>query len=421
VSILLVGLNHRTAPVELREQVYFDENCIYPTLNALLEQVTTATEMVVVSTCNRVEVYAVVQDVLRAEHDIMTYLSSHAQADDLRTHLYTKQDRHAVTHLLRVACGLDSMILGEAQILGQVGTALQTARQARTCGSTLDRLFTSALHTGKRARTETTIDQRSISVSHAAAQCVGANQDVLLIGAGEMAVLAAHALDDSGVADFRIVNRTTKHAEKLATQVNARAYGWSELWSLLATVDVAITATGAPHTILQTSDLANVMRVREGRPLTLIDVAVPRDIEHTANEIAGVLCYDIDDLKQVVDENLSSRQACIPQVEAIICAEEQKYHQWLKSRAITPLIIDLRRKVRDVAQLETQLALNRLSHLDKDDQAIINQMVHRIVNKVLHPPTANLRQRAATEELDGYARIVRELFDLEQKEDITHV
>lgn len=428
MALLLIGLNHRTTPVELRETLHLSRKDIFPVMGEMKQRLPSVQEVVILSTCNRLEVYAAVSDAAQAEAEIVGYLCAlyNIQRRDLTPHLYVRKEHMAIKHLMRVASGLDSMILGEAQILGQVSDALDCASSVQASGTFLHRLFESALHTGKRARTETAISQNTTSVSHAAALLVRNRVEtpaprVVIIGAGEMAELAACAARDHGMTDLHIINRTYDRAQALAEsfaeEVNAQAHPWAQLWNQLAIADVVISATGAPHMVLYKSDMAQVIDERDGEPLIMVDVALPRDIEPAVADYEGIICYDIDDLQQVVDESLAQRKACVPQVERIIHEEEASYWQWLSERQVVPVIKDLRREVQNVVSNELEDALNKLCHLDEHDQEVVKRMAHRIMNKVLHSPTVSLRQHAADGDGQNFARVVCDLFALAQPDD----
>lgn len=422
MALLLIGLNHKTTPIELRERLYLDAERLYPVLTRLNNRSALIQETAILSTCNRFEIYAVVRDARQAEQDIIQYMCNHYGIEDdaLRPYLYIREGRGVVHHLLRVASGLDSMILGETQILGQVGTAIECATTVNTCGTLLHRLFEHSQHTGKRARTETMVSQNTTSVSHAAALLVKnrVQKDdpyILVIGAGEMAELAAQAAVDHDLTNIAIINRTLSHGEELAAKLGTRVYDWSELWGQMALADVVISATGAPHTIFFANDMENVLDNRTlVDELVMVDVAVPRDICSDVDELDTIAVYDIDDLQQVVDESLAARQAEVPKVLAIIAEEEERYWHWLNERNVVPVIKDLRQTVQQVVQSELTDAMNKLDHLSDDDRAVVQRLAHRIMNKVLHSPTINLRQQAANGDSEDYANIVRDLFNLSE-------
>lgn len=419
MTLLVIGLNHRTTPVELREKLYLRADKLYSVLKDLHHHSDVIEETAILSTCNRLEVYVATHTIVEAEHTILSFMSQYYEIskDELRPFLYVHQGKAAIRHLMRVASGLDSMVLGEAQILGQVGDALECAATVSTSGTLLHRLFEASMHTGKRARTETAISQHTTSISHAAALLVRnrlevENPYILVIGAGEMAELAVQAVHDFKLTNIGIVNRTFAHAKGLAGQCNAQAYEWSRLWEQLGIADVVITATGAPHILLYEVDIQRVMMMRQNKPLMLVDIAVPRDIDAAVKDIEGVSLYDIDALQHIVDESLTAREACVPQVEAIIEDEIERYWQWFNERNVVPLIQDLRREVSSVIEAELHEALNKLPELSEQEQEVVKRMAHRIMNKVLHTPTLSLREQASNGNGENFAVVVRELFAL---------
>jgi len=415
--LLLTGLNHHTTPIELREKCYIGAEQL-PNLLYHVKHLPNVEESVVISTCNRLEVYSVVRNAKAAE-PIMQAICDYYELnyDHIRPHLYVEADARAVNHLLRVASGLDSMVLGEAQILGQVKEALVGAAAANTAGTLLHRLFECAVHTGKRAHAETGIGEHTTSVSHAAARLVqdrtpADEANVLIVGVGEMAALAAQALVDRGYTGVHFINRTYANAVELSERIGGYAHEWSELWDRLAEADAVITATGAPHLILYANDMEHVVEKRNEKPFVLVDIAVPRDIDPSIDRLPGAQVYDIDDLQNVVDENVAQRRAAVPDVEAIVDEESTRYLSWLNERSITPVIRDLRREVQAVVQAELNDALNKLGDADDTQRQVVERMAHRIVNKVLHTPTVSLRSHAANGDAEAYAKIVRELFAL---------
>ncbi|MCZ7544195.1 MAG: glutamyl-tRNA reductase [Anaerolineae bacterium] len=440
MSIVLVGLNHHTAPVALREQLTLTGCALRMALEELhIENASEAgaqqarapgsppvlREGVILSTCNRLEVYAVTDDAAHGWAEIARFLSrlqgiSPAQ---LRLHLYRLADREAVTHLMRVAAGLDSMILGEPQILGQVGQAFHDAHAAGATGPILSHLFAEAVHAGKRARSETAISRHTTSVSHAAVLLAEAKLGdlsaarVVLVGSGEMAEQAARALQAHCAHDITCINRTYARAEALARRVGARARNWSSLAEALAQADVLLTATGAPHIVIDAGDVAAALPQREGRPLLIIDIAVPRDVDEAAGALPGVARYDIDDLQSAVDANLARRGTAVPQVEAIIDEEAVRFMEWLHSRQIVPVIADLRRQAEALARAEVEQALRRLEGLDAHGQEVVARMAHRIVRKLLHTPTVRLKALAESGNGYVYAHAMWELFDLGEREE----
>lgn len=419
MTLLVIGLNHRRTPVELREKLYLRAESLYSVLRELHQHSKIIEETAILSTCNRLEIYIATQKVGEAERTILDFMSQYydISEDELHLFLYVHQGKDTVDHLMRVSAGLDSMVLGETQILGQVGDALECAATVSTSGTLLHRLFEASMHAGKRARTETAISQHTTSISHAAALLIRnrvtiENPYILVIGAGEMAVVAVQAIHDFKLTNIGIVNRTFAHAQGLAGQCAAQAYEWSCLWEQLAIADVVITATGAPHTLLHDVDIQRVMKMRANKPLMMVDIAVPRDVDAAVKNIEDVTLYDIDALQGIVDESLAARQSCVPMVETIISEEIERYQNWLNERNVVPVIQDLRREVSLVIETELQDALNKLPELSKQEQEVVKRMAHRITNKVLHTPTLSLREQASNGNCDDFAVVVRELFAL---------
>jgi len=435
VSLILVGLNHQTAPVALREQLSLSGCALDMALNDLGAQGASAMppgihdhvagihESIILSTCNRLEIYAMTGDVVGGFAAIEGFLADlHGlSVAQLHPHLYLLQDYAAGEHLMRVASGLVSMILGEPQILGQVAQAHARARGAGTAGLVLSQLFVRAVHTGKRARSETAISRYTTSVSHAAARLARDTfgdldqARVLIVGAGEMAELAAAAMVHMGARRITCINRTYARAERLASQFDGRALNWGYLADALAEADVIVTATGAPHTVIYRDDVAQVLPRRNGKPLVIVDVAVPRDVEPEVGDLPGVLRFDIDHLQSAVDANLAQREAAVPQVEAIVRQETEDFFCWLRSRQVVPVIVELRRKAETVAQSELDLMLRRLDNLDPRTEQMMSLLVHRIVGKLLHEPTVRLKTEAANGNGVVYADALRELFALDDQ------
>ena len=433
--IITVGLSHRTAPVTLREQIALSDRNLTMALEELTnlqdhqsnlkEQSLTSDrikECVILSTCNRLEVYAAgtggVGGGQQQITDFLTKLQS-TGLKGLRPHLYFLEGDAVVDHLMRVAAGLDSMVLGEPQILGQVTSALLEAQRARSTGPVLSELFNRASHTGKRARTETEIGQHSTSISHAAVQLVKekfgslTNVHLLVVGAGEMAAIAAQALHDRGVGRLSFINRTQERANKLAQHFQGEAFSWYELPAALDKVDGVITATDAPHVVIQESVVRQVIQSRDERPLLFVDIAVPRDVDESVEDLPGVQRFDIDDLRTTVDANLAQREAAVPEVETIIEEEGSKFEEWLNARSVLPVLIALRTKAKDIADSELERALQQLNHLDAFDQDKVTRLVQRVVNKVLHEPTIRLKMSASEGNGIEYAHVLRELFSLD--------
>jgi glutamyl-tRNA reductase len=424
-AILLAGLNHRTATIDIRERFSL-HTCGLDVVHDELRRVSAHTpalqEMVVISTCNRLEVYAASEEVAAGRQAIIAYLANlyGAEPAAIAGLLYFAHDEEAVRHLLRVTCGLDSMILGEPQILGQVADAARAAQAAGSQGPLLSHLFSQALHCGKRARAETAIGSHTISISHAAAllaeHTLGnlPGRQALVIGAGEMAETAAIALRQHGVTSITCVNRTHERALRIAERVGGRALAWTELDGALDAADVVISATSAPHPVLLAPYVATAQARRSQRPLLLLDIAMPRDIDVAVDGVPGVTRFDIDHLRDTVDANLARRQAAVPLVERIIAGETACYLSWLHERQVVPALVELRRRAAGVMAAEVERTMRRLEHrssLDAVEQEV-ELLAHRLVAKLLHTPTVQLKAQAANGNGAAYAHVLAELFAL---------
>jgi glutamyl-tRNA reductase len=426
MKILLIGLSHRTAPVEIRERLSFTPTMLRSALThfdsthpqAHLDDVR---EGVILSTCNRLEVYTFVRDPQVAQKAIIKFLG---RACEIPTelfvdHLYVYQDEQAVRHLLRVASGLDSMVLGEPQILGQITEAYEAALSQGATGTVLSALLRAAIHTGKRARTETAIGVNPASVSSvaagAASELLGdlSQRPVLLIGAGEMGGIAAKALLKRGASNIVVANRTFRNAAELAEELHGRAIPFQQLSAAMARADIIITSTGAPHTILNQDLLAPAMAERPERPMFIIDIAVPRDVDPNVTKIPNVYLRDIDSLQSQADDNLHERQAEIPHVETIVAEEVTQFMNWFYSLGVVPTITDMRDRIERVRQRELEYLFNRLD-LDEREQELVNKMSHRLINKVLHEPTLRLKKEASLGNGVAYTAALRYLFALDK-------
>jgi glutamyl-tRNA reductase len=429
VSIVLIGINYRTAPVELREVLAL-QGCALRMALQELSQLALApgeqavSEAAILSTCNRLEIYVSARHPGETPGAIVRFLAhlQNVPLGELEPHVYQRSGEEAARHLMRVACGLDSMVLGETQVLGQVTQAFEEARAAGTNGPILSHLFTQAIHTGKRARSETAISQHTTSVAHAGVHLVmeqlrgRESRRVLIVGAGEMAVMAAEALRRYAGVEVAFINRTYGRAEALAVELGGQALPWHELELGLVWADAVMCATGAPHTVIYTRDVAAILPRRAGRPLAVVDIAVPRDVEETLGTLEGIAYYDIDDLQLVVDSNLELRKAAVPAVKRIVQEELETFTAWFHSRQVAPVIRDLRARAQELAADELAQALNRLPAADERTQQVLGRLAHRLVNRLLHEPTVRLRAHAADGNGHGYAHALRDLFALDLAE-----
>jgi glutamyl-tRNA reductase len=422
MKLLLIGLNHKTAPVEVRESLAFNATTLRSGLthfdanhaHAHLDHVR---EGVILSTCNRLEVYTLVHDPQIARQAIINFLaeSRGISQEKFEPYLYIHHNEEVVEHLMRVASGLDSMVLGEPQILGQITDAYESALAQRAAGTVLSKLFTAAIHTGKRARTETAISVNASSISSVAASLAEkllgnlSDQNVLLIGAGEMGGIAVRALLKRGARNIVVANRTLEKARELADSWNGRAISFQQMPTALCEADIVITSTGAPHTILDEELLTPVAASRNGRPLFIIDIAVPRDVSPTVNDLPGVYLHDIDDLQSQADQNLRERESEIPRVEAIVAEESGKFVEWITSLGAVATIKDLRTHIEDLRLVELERLFNRVDLNDRERE-LIATMSHRLINKILHEPTIRLKKETSSGNGAVYTSVVRELF-----------
>ena len=425
MQIIQVGLSHQTAPVEIREQLALSEASIPAALRTLCPENEFgpghALEGAILSTCNRLEVYAVVECPERDQEDIHDYLSevSGASRMVIDPHLQVCQGEAAVTHLCEVASGLNSMVLGESQILGQVAQAQQLALAHGAAGPVINALFRTAVQAGKRARTETAINEQATSISHVAVELALqifddlTEKTVVLIGAGEMAELAAKNLVDNGVGGLLVVNRSPGRAASLSNKFGGEAMGWDRLSQALWRSDIVISSTTAPQAILHSQTVAAAMRMRRNRPLFIIDIAVPRDVEPAVGELSNVFLYDIDDLQQVVEANLAQRRRQVPRVRAIIQEEVADFLSWFRARDVVPTIIDLRQHLDQIREAELQWVMRRLNGLSEQERDVLLTFSRRLVNKILHQPTVALKQHADGRETYLYTEAIRDLFGIE--------
>jgi glutamyl-tRNA reductase len=419
VSVVVIGLNHRTASLDLLERMTVDGARLPKALHDLAGRANLS-EAVVLSTCNRTEVYAVAERFHGGFHDVRDFLAELAflAPEDFADHLYVHHDDEAVTHLFEVAAGLDSAVLGEHEVLGQVGEAWDVARDEGTAGATLNLLFRHALEIGKRVRTETGIARGITSVSQAAvalaAQQLGSldGASVLVVGAGEMGEGMAVALAAGGAADVLVANRSAAPAEALAARVGGRAIDLFELTDHLGAVDVVLTSTGAQALILEHADITRAMAARDGRPLLIIDIAVPRDVDPAASDIPGVTLLDMDDLRAFVEHGAANRRREAAAARLLVESAVSRYAGETSAREAAPLITSLRDLAETVRTTELERVSGRLAGLDGREREAVEAATRAIVAKLLHEPTVRLKEAAGTARGDRLAESLRDLFDL---------
>lgn len=425
MRILCLGLSHATAELELRERLAFSEEAIRAALarlgcgNGCLSS--KIYEMVILSTCNRVEIYALLSG---EDFEVLEAFLAEARGvpvESFRPSLYRWVDDETVDHLFRVAAGLDSLVLGEPQILGQVMRAFELARGQNAAGAVLAHLFQAALHAGKRSRSETEIGHNPASISSVAASLaeqVIPNWETAaigVVGAGEMAELAVEAMRKRGASRFLIANRTRDRARRLADAWGGEALTFEALPDILSQVDLLITSTGAPHTILHADMVRTPLAARQGRPLVIIDIAVPRDVDLEVGALPGVRLFDIDQLQDHLEISLARRIHEVPRVEAILKEEKASFLEYLRSLDVTPLIAEMHQKAEQIRQAELEKTLRRLPDLTPEERERLEALTEALVKKILHAPTTCLRQEAGTPEGARRAAVARDLFQLNSR------
>lgn len=419
MSVVVIGLNHRIAPLALLERMNVEDGRLPKSLADLCAR-PNITEAVVLSTCNRTEVYVAAERYHGAYADVCDFLAdlSALPPDEFAPHLYSHFDEGAADHLFGVAAGLDSAVLGETEIVGQVRTAWDVAQAEGSARSTLNALFRHALEAGKRVRTETAISRGTTSVSQAAvamaAERLGGldGKRVLVFGAGEMGEGMAVALGRAGVADIAVANRTHERAEALADRVGGRAVRVADVAAALTEADLLLTSTGSTSIILEQADLAPVMAKRPRRPLLVVDVAVPRDVDPAVAYMPGVTLLDIDDLRVYADAALQERQREVPGARSIIEAEVQRWVDHATAREVAPLVAALHEHGESIRSRELERFRGRLDRLGDDEREIVEALSRGIVAKLLHEPTMRIKDVAGTPRAERLAEALRDLFSL---------
>ena len=417
MRLALVGVSHRQAPVELRERVAVDADGAA----RLARDLAVGCEAVVLSTCNRTELYLASDSADGGLDDRATASLLALAGDDgaaLGPVLYRLGDDSAALHLFRVAAGLDSLVPGEGEILGQVREAFDQG----TTGPLLDRLFRQALHAGRRARVETAIGESPASVPAAAAALAQqvfddlTGRSVVLVGAGKMSELTARNLRSRGASIVAVANRTIAHGEELAARVDSRAVGLEEIGGLLATADVVVASTSAPGFVVGPAAAEAALRARRGRPILFIDLAVPRDVDPALAAVDGCFVYDVDDLEAVVEASLAGRRGEAVRAEQLVAVEAERFREWQASLAVVPAIASLRARAEEIRSGELAKAEGRLGRLPDSERRLVEALTSQIVAKLLHLPTVRMKEAAAGVEGVVYADVVRHLFGLGEEE-----
>lgn len=422
MNLLLLGVSHHTAPVDLRERVDFSKRGVVTALRELALRPTPA-ESVVLTTCNRSEIYVACEDTDAARGDLAGFMSGFHDVPEaeLAPHLYARIDGGAAQHLFRVAAGLDSLVVGEPQIFGQVKDAYATAAGEQCTGALLNKLFPWSFAVGKRVRADTGLGEGAVSVSYAAISLARKifgdlkGLSVLVAGAGEMAELTAVHLRSQQVKRIAVTSRTLTRARALAGRVGGVAVGWSAIDEELLRVDVVVTATGAPAPVLTRPEIERVMHARRNRPLFVIDVGLPRDVDPDCGELEQVFLYNLDDLRAVVSENLARRREQTRRAEAMVSDSAEEFVVWLRSRGTIPALVALRRRFEAVRRAELERLEPKLSRSGPEARARVEEVTRLLVQKLLLTPTERLKSTGDAATAARYAETVTRLFDLDEK------
>jgi glutamyl-tRNA reductase len=418
--IVVVGLDYKSAPVELRERLAFSQSSMELGLEKLYAR-RSVQECVILSTCNRVEVYSVSDNIEECVESIREFLSDfHGVSLDSFAHLLNVSVGHmAIRHLFSVASSIDSMVIGEPQILGQVKQAYKSAVFKQTVGLILNRLFHTAFFVAKKVRAQTKIGAQAVSVSYVAVELAKrifddlSKRRVMLIGAGDMGELAALHLINSGIRDLTIASRRYDNSEALASKLNGHPISMDEVYYFLKETDIVITATGSSEYIIKPHHMREALKLRNNEPIFMIDIAVPRDIDPRVEEISNIYLYDIDDLRNVTDENMESRRENAKLAEEIVLQTEGNFQRWLNGLKMVPTIVKLRKKVEIIKEAELRKALDKLGRDDEKARNVIESMASGIVGKILHGPLTNLKKESSTSLGALYMDSMQKLFELD--------
>ena len=420
INLILVGVNHKTTPVAIRERLAFTKGKIEDSADRLLNY-PEIIEHTILSTCNRVEIYARASNQDSGINFIKNFICEFHNLSpvELEDYFYSYSDEEAIEHLFRVSSSLDSMVLGEAQILGQVKDAYSLAKNLRSTGLILNQLFEKAFSIAKKVRDETGIAERSVSISSAAVELAQKifndleNHTVMLVGTGEMAELAAKHLISYGVKTVYVASRTYERAANLARTLNGSALDFEAFKNELYRADIVITSTAASNFIIKKELVEKAIHKRKNKPIFFIDIAVPRDIEPDVNDLENVYLYDIDDLQIVVAANMKEREKEAENAMSLIRHEVAKFHNWVESLDAVPTIVEIRKNAEVIRKDEIEKTLKKISHLSEGDKQIIDQMSGSIINKILHKPTIKLKQKSQSQDGHIYLKAIRHLFHLD--------
>ena len=420
MNIIVIGLSHKTASVEIREKVAFSPNLIEKPLLDLIA-LDDIIEGVIVSTCNRVEIYATTRDIAGGISRIKRFMADHHRIplESLEPHLYSYHSEAAIRHVFRVASSLDSMIVGEPQILGQIKTSYGYAAEYKSSGIILNRFLHKAFSVAKRVRTETKIASSAVSVAFAAVELAKkilgelTDKTVMLVGAGEMCELAAKHFLNSGAKGVMVTNRTFERAERLAADFGGEAIRFEELFQHLHRADIVLSSTGAPHIIIGPKDVEEVVKRRRFRPMFFIDIAVPRDIDQKVDDVENAYLFTVDDLQEIVQANLAQRNLEAQKAEEIIDQEIGQFYKWLSALEVTPTIVALRSRFDEIRRAELDKTFTSWKDLPPEAEKRLESLTMAIMNKMLHTPSTVLKQAGQGGRVDLYVDALRQLFELE--------
>lgn len=419
--VLKVGLNYKTAPVEIREKLTFDPSTIQEAHKKLREQ-KSILEDVIISTCNRTEIYAVVEQIHTGRYYIMAFLADwfNCEIEEFAPFLSIYENEEAIEHLFRVTCGLDSMVLGETQILGQVRDSFLLAQEEKTTGTIFNELFKQAITLAKRAHNETEIGENAVSVSYAAVELAKKifgnleNKHVVILGAGKMGELTAKNLHGSGAVEITVINRTFEKAVELANRFNGQARTFNNLSQALVDADILISSTGSKDFVVTKDMMAKVEKLRKGRPLFMVDIAVPRDLDPGLDELESVFLYDIDDLQGVVDANLAEREKAAITIGKMIEVQMAEFEAWLGTLGVVPIISALRKRALAI-QAETMSSIERkMPNLTDREKRLLNKHTKSIINQILREPINSAKEMAAEPNAEEALKLFMRIFNIEE-------
>ncbi len=417
MEIFAVGLNYKTAPVEIREKLSIKEDELQDVLSKIF-QLPFVYETCLLSTCNRVEIYGVSDEEAPVYDGMLEIFSeiSGLSKESLKKHTFFYTGKEAIKHIFRVSASLDSMVIGEPQIVCQFKDSFSIAKQSKTVRHIMSKLFDKALNVSKKIRTSTGIGRKAVSISYAAVELAKkifgdlSDKNVLLIGAGEMAELAARHLSSTGVKHIFVSNRTFEKAVQLAKEFGGSAISFNKLFEFLPEADIIIVSTGAKEPILRKEHFQKVNKIRHGEPVFIIDISVPRNVSEDVNEIESVYLYNIDDLKTVVDKNLEERKIAAASAEIIIDEEVSKFERWLSQLKVAPAITKVRNFADEIREYQLQKLFSQMPYLNEKERETIDLAMRSVINKLLHRPTMYIKDKASSEDSDIYIEIFEEMF-----------